>query len=432
MRVPLPIETERLTIREFQPEADAEAMLAVYGDPEVMRFIPGGAFRGIETMKARLKTYARESERRGFSSWAVVERESGRGHRRRGLRALRADAGTSSSATRSARAYWGHGYATEAAAACLARGPRRTSAPRGSSRSRTKKTWPRSASPSGIGMTRIETIEAHYRPHVLFEAGQVRNALVTGVSRRAGIGYAIARRLLDAGAPSSSTAGRSTTAARNGAASPRGRRRSPPSSACRSWRPTSPIRDAPARVVAGRARRARPARHPRRQPRAQRARPARRPHRRAHRRLPPRERPRVAPARQGVRGAVHAANSGRVILMTSGQHLGPMSREVAYAVSKGAIQQATMTLAEELAPRGITVNTVNPGPTDTGWGLADWDHTEAMPFGPLGRARRRRAPDRVALQRRRRAGSPARRSTRKADSSAGASRDARGNRRRRT
>ena len=77
-------------------------------------------------------------------------------------------------------------------------------------------------------------------------------------------------------------------------------------------------------------------------------------------------------------------NSGRVILMTSGQHLGPMSREVAYAVSKGAIQQATMTLAEELAPRGITVNTVNPGPTDTGWGLANWDHTEAMPFGRWG------------------------------------------------
>ena len=70
--------------------------------------------------------------------------------------------------------------------------------------------------------------------------------------------------------------------------------------------------------------------------------------------------------------------------MTSGQHLGPMSREVAYAVSKGAIQQATMTLAEELAPRGITVNTVNPGPTDTGWGLANWDHTDAMPFGRWG------------------------------------------------
>src|SRR4029079_12239869 len=75
---------------------------------------------------------------------------------------------------------------------------------------------------------------------------------------------------------------------------------------------------------------------------------------------------------------------GRVVLMTSGQHLAPMSREVAYAVSKGALQQATMTLADELADRGITVNAVNRGPTDTGWGLADRDPGQAMPFGRWG------------------------------------------------
>jgi 3-oxoacyl-[acyl-carrier protein] reductase len=62
-----------------------------------------------------------------------------------------------------------------------------------------------------------------------------------------------------------------------------------------------------------------------------------------------------------------------------------MAGEVAYAVSKGALQQATLTLADELADRGITVNTVNPGPTDTGWGLADRDPTRAMPFGRWGR-----------------------------------------------
>jgi 3-oxoacyl-[acyl-carrier protein] reductase len=32
---------------------------------------------------------------------------------------------------------------------------------------------------------------------------------------------------------------------------------------------------------------------------------------------------------------------GRVVLMTSGQHLAPMAREVAYAVPKGALHQAT-------------------------------------------------------------------------------------------
>lgn len=75
---------------------------------------------------------------------------------------------------------------------------------------------------------------------------------------------------------------------------------------------------------------------------------------------------------------------GRVVLMTSGQHLAPMAREVAYAVSKGALQQATLTLADELADRRITVNTVNPGPTDTSWGLADQDPARTMPFGRWG------------------------------------------------
>jgi NAD(P)-dependent dehydrogenase (short-subunit alcohol dehydrogenase family) len=75
---------------------------------------------------------------------------------------------------------------------------------------------------------------------------------------------------------------------------------------------------------------------------------------------------------------------GRVIVLTSGQHLAPMAGEVAYAVSKGALQQATATLADELADRGITVNTVNPGPTDTGWGIGDQDPTGRMPLGRWG------------------------------------------------
>lgn len=74
---------------------------------------------------------------------------------------------------------------------------------------------------------------------------------------------------------------------------------------------------------------------------------------------------------------------GRVVLLTSGQHLGPMRSEIAYAVSKGALHQATATLAEALIDRGITVNTVNPGPTDTGW-LADRDPGTAMPLGRWG------------------------------------------------
>jgi 3-oxoacyl-[acyl-carrier protein] reductase len=60
-------------------------------------------------------------------------------------------------------------------------------------------------------------------------------------------------------------------------------------------------------------------------------------------------------------------NGGRVILLTSGQHLTPMPSELAYVVSKGALQQLTMSLSAHLILRKITVNTVNPGATDSGW-----------------------------------------------------------------
>jgi len=62
---------------------------------------------------------------------------------------------------------------------------------------------------------------------------------------------------------------------------------------------------------------------------------------------------------------------GRVIFLTSGQDLGPMRDEVAYAASKGAIAAITATLADELADAGISVNTVNPGPVDTGYAPPD-------------------------------------------------------------
>ncbi|GLY74339.1 SDR family oxidoreductase [Actinoallomurus iriomotensis] len=75
---------------------------------------------------------------------------------------------------------------------------------------------------------------------------------------------------------------------------------------------------------------------------------------------------------------------GRVILMTSGQNLGPMRDEVAYASAKGALAAITPTLADHLADQGITLNAVNPGPVDTGY-APPAAHEEVRRRFPAGR-----------------------------------------------
>ena len=58
---------------------------------------------------------------------------------------------------------------------------------------------------------------------------------------------------------------------------------------------------------------------------------------------------------------------GRVIWMTSGQALGPMSDNVAYVASKAALAGTTWSVADELIDHGILLNTINPGPVNTGY-----------------------------------------------------------------
>lgn len=58
---------------------------------------------------------------------------------------------------------------------------------------------------------------------------------------------------------------------------------------------------------------------------------------------------------------------GRIINLTSGQSLGPMPDEIPYITTKGAIEALTTSLSQALIRKGITVNAVDPGATDTGW-----------------------------------------------------------------
>ncbi len=56
-----------------------------------------------------------------------------------------------------------------------------------------------------------------------------------------------------------------------------------------------------------------------------------------------------------------------ITLFTSGQYLGPMPNEIAYAVSKEAIRGLSIQASAALAKENIRVNCVNPGPNDTGY-----------------------------------------------------------------
>lgn len=75
---------------------------------------------------------------------------------------------------------------------------------------------------------------------------------------------------------------------------------------------------------------------------------------------------------------------GRIINLSSGQGVGPMPGELAYVATKGAVEAFTVSLSAEVAARGITVNAVDPGATDTGWMSPDLKAAIAA-RSPLGR-----------------------------------------------
>jgi NAD(P)-dependent dehydrogenase (short-subunit alcohol dehydrogenase family) len=86
--------------------------------------------------------------------------------------------------------------------------------------------------------------------------------------------------------------------------------------------------------------------------------------------------------------------TGHIVWMTSGQQHAPMRGEVAYATSKAALAGITRTVAAELLDVGLVLNTINPGPVNTGYldaGTTDRELSDfetwlpATPFGRVGR-----------------------------------------------
>lgn len=63
--------------------------------------------------------------------------------------------------------------------------------------------------------------------------------------------------------------------------------------------------------------------------------------------------------------ARRVADGGRVVLLSSAAaHVAP-ARQAVYAAAKAGLEVAARVAAKELAPRGVTVNVVRPGATDT-------------------------------------------------------------------
>jgi glucose 1-dehydrogenase len=81
--------------------------------------------------------------------------------------------------------------------------------------------------------------------------------------------------------------------------------------------------------------------------------------------------------RRGVVPAVSRA-AGKIVCLSSVHEVIPWGGHVNYAASKGGIMQLMKSMAQELAPQKIRVNSIAPGAIQTPINRAAWETPEAL------------------------------------------------------
>ena len=81
--------------------------------------------------------------------------------------------------------------------------------------------------------------------------------------------------------------------------------------------------------------------------------------------------------RRGINPAISKA-AGKIICMSSVHEVIPWGGHVNYATSKGGVMMLMKSMAQELAPRKIRVNSIGPGAIQTPINKSAWDTPEAL------------------------------------------------------